>query len=46
MQPKTPRWLENVADYAAFVLEQTAGRTLAEYEVERSRVANGGEGKA
>lgn len=32
MHPKTPKWLEDIADYAAFVLEQTAGRTLAEYE--------------
>jgi uncharacterized protein with HEPN domain len=35
MQPKTPRWLEDIADEAGFVLDETAGRTLAEYEADR-----------
>jgi uncharacterized protein with HEPN domain len=32
MQPKTPKWLEDVAEHAGYILAETAGRTLADYE--------------
>jgi len=35
MHPKTPKWLEDIVDYAGFILDQAAERTLTEYEGNR-----------
>jgi hypothetical protein len=32
MHPKSPKWLEDIADACAFILDQTAGRSLTDYE--------------
>jgi hypothetical protein len=35
MHPKSPKWIEHIADAGAFIREATAGRSLAEYEADR-----------
>lgn len=35
MHPKSPKWLEHIADAGAFILQVTDGRSLAEYEADR-----------
>ena len=35
MHPKSPKWLEQIEDAAAFVLEITAGHSLADYDADR-----------
>lgn len=36
MHPKSPKWLDDVADATAFIVEQTTGKTLADYERDRA----------
>ncbi len=35
MHPKSPKWLDDVGDAAAFIVEQTTGKTLADDERDR-----------
>lgn len=35
MHPKSPKWLEHVADHGRFILDATAGRSLADDERDR-----------
>ena len=35
MQPKSPKWLDDIADACAFVMEITAGFSAADYMAER-----------
>ena len=36
MHPKSPMWLDNIADACAFILEATAGRSRTDYEEDRT----------
>lgn len=36
MHPRSPKWLDDVADAADFIVEQTTGKTLADYERDRA----------
>jgi uncharacterized protein with HEPN domain len=35
MHPRSPKWLDDVADATAFITEQTTGKTLADYQRDR-----------
>src|SRR5215213_5345194 len=35
MHPKSPRWLEDISEACAFIVETSAGRELADYENDR-----------
>jgi uncharacterized protein with HEPN domain len=35
MQPKSPKWLDDIADACRFILESAADATLADYESDR-----------
>ena len=36
MHPKSPKWLDDVADAAAFIVQQTMGKTLTDDKEDRA----------